>query len=112
MDSSPPPTDGEWPTPSKRTSRVLSKYAHMSVRKIATATGIPKPTVQNHLKAPPSRTRNKQRRGRKCKVVFTDEIHFARNNCSVDYIIRGPSQRFYSDCIQVRRQTTKVEYSV
>jgi hypothetical protein len=46
------------------------------------------------------------------RVVFTDEIHFARNNRSVDYVIRGPSQRFCSDCIQVRRQTTKVEYSV
>jgi len=197
MDSSPPPTNGEWPTPSKRTSRVLSRYAHMSVRKISTATGIPKSTVHDQLKASTSRTREKRKRGRKhkidddtihkmiaslqghykervkhwselrsdwgldctdqtlsnafqrygyhkCKacqkglisplniarrhefaqahtetsidfwkrVVFTDELHFARNNRSVDYVIRAPGQRFCSDCIQVRRQTTNVEYSV
>ena len=68
MDSSPPQTDGEWPTPSKRTSRVLSRYAHMSVRKIAAATGVPKSTVQDHLKAPTSRTRAKSQRGRKYKI--------------------------------------------
>ena len=169
----------------------------MSVRKIAAATGVPKSTVQDHLKAPTSRTRAKSQRGRrhkidtdtiekmiaslqghynerikpwhilrrdwklnctdqtlanafarhgfhKCKacqkgimsplniarrqefaeihkdkdedywkrVVFTDEIHFARNNRSVDYVIRAPGQRFCSDCIQIRRQKTKTEYSV
>ena len=28
------------------------------------------------------------------QVIFTDEIHFARNNRSVDYVIRAPGQRF------------------
>lgn len=68
MDSSPPQTDGKWPTPSKRTSRVLSRHAHMSARKIAAATGVPKSTVQDHLKAPTSRTCAKSQRGRKHKI--------------------------------------------
>ena len=46
------------------------------------------------------------------RVVFTDEILLARKNQSVDYVIRAPRQRFCSDCIQIRRQKTKTEYSV
>lgn len=45
----------------------------MSVRKIATVTGIPKSTVHDNLKAPTSRTRTKSQRGRKHKID-TDTI--------------------------------------
>ena len=195
MDSSPPLQNQDWPTPSRRTSRVLKRYANFSERQIAAATGIPKSTVHDHLSLPTSRTyrprgcktkidsdtiekmiaslqghynerikpwsklreqwdlnctdqtlanafarhgyykykacqkgyispQNITRRLRFCeehiyksidwwkRVVFTDELHFARNNRSVDYVIRQPGQRFYSDCIQVQCQKTKIEWLV
>lgn len=34
------------------------------------------------------------------QVVFTDGVHFAWNNRSVDFVIRAPGQRFCSDCIK------------
>ncbi|KFX88556.1 hypothetical protein V490_07570 [Pseudogymnoascus sp. VKM F-3557] len=197
MDSSPPPENGNWPTPSRRTSRTLRRYTDYSIRQIAQRTGIPKSTVFDHISAPTSRTIAKYKTGRnhkcdsdtidkiitslqghynervkpwaklikewnlsisartlarefnargyyKCKacqkglisplnlqrrlqfaednwnqsiiywksVIFTDECHFARNNRSVDYVIRARGQRFCSDCIQVRRKQTNVEFSV
>jgi transposase len=197
MDSSPPLEGGDWPTPSRRTSRTLRKYTDYSIREISRRTGVPKSTVFEHIHAPTSRTEYKNRTGRKhkldnntidkiiaslqghynerikpwatlvkdwklrvspktlirelnargyhkCKacqkglisplnlqrrfqfandnwdqsieywkhVIFTDECHFSRNNKSVDYVIRQKGQRFCSDCIQIRRRQTKVEFSV
>ncbi|KFY61567.1 hypothetical protein V497_02873, partial [Pseudogymnoascus sp. VKM F-4516 (FW-969)] len=66
MDSSPPLDNQDWPTPSRRTSRVLKRYANFSERQIAAATGIPKSTVHDHLTLPTSRTYRP--RGRKTKI--------------------------------------------
>ncbi|KFY91584.1 hypothetical protein V500_04591 [Pseudogymnoascus sp. VKM F-4518 (FW-2643)] len=56
MDSSPPRANEEWPTPSRRTSRVLRRYAHLSYRQIERTTGIPKSTVHRHTHYNTSRT--------------------------------------------------------
>jgi hypothetical protein len=48
MDSLPPLEGGDWPTPSKRTSRTLRKYTDYSIREISRRTGVPKSTVFEH----------------------------------------------------------------
>ncbi|KFY80303.1 hypothetical protein V499_00821 [Pseudogymnoascus sp. VKM F-103] len=67
MDSSPPPENGDWPTPSRRTSRTLRRYTDYSIRQIAQRTGIPKSTVFDHISAPTSRTAAKRETGRNYK---------------------------------------------
>jgi transposase len=69
MDSSPPRPNQEWPTPSRRTSRVLKRYANYSERQVAAATGIPKSTVHDHLSRLTSRTY--RQRGRKAKISIS-----------------------------------------
>ncbi|KFZ15562.1 hypothetical protein V501_02652 [Pseudogymnoascus sp. VKM F-4519 (FW-2642)] len=68
MDSSPPLEGGDWPTPSRRTSRTLRKYTDYSIRENSRRTGVPKSTVFEHIRAPTSRTEQKNGTGRKHKL--------------------------------------------
>ena len=68
MDSSPPLEGGDWPTPSRRTSRMLRKYTDFSIREISRRTGVPKSTAFEHIRAPTSRTKQKNGTGRKHKL--------------------------------------------
>lgn len=74
MDPSPPRDNEEWPTPTRRTTRMLRRYARLSYRQIERSTGGPQSTAHRHAHYDTSRTYRKRGRKSKLSTEILDKI--------------------------------------